>query len=423
MAELKYDASFPQQAREYAEHGMNNAGIAKLLGISQDTFYVYVRRFPEFAEAVETGRQIIADSAGGSLMDMAMGRRCVTTSGCDAGGRETRACRQKAPDLKAIIKWLERNKQHADDGGADDSADVHGSEVADMPVPANMKYERSFSEEVEFHAANGDTDDKISCRMNISPATFYNYKKLFPAFAAALARGRRECYGRLRCQLLSLALGKCRITTETVRDGQTRKTVERLLPPNLTAIKYWLDNMADGCQAGYAGRMGETAKPQTPSKVSESMGRPGLFGNTEMSGIGGGQPAAKTETAKPQTPSKVSESGVCPAGNAGRIGETAKPQTPSKVSESVENTGKTEKTEKTENAGNAEMSGIGGGQPAAKTETAKPQTLSKVSESAVNTYFPGPPSLPISPAKPQRYSKMSRKERQRMMKRHSRLTE
>ena len=359
MAELKYDASFPQQAREYAEHGMNNAGIAKLLGISQDTFYVYVRRFPEFAEAVETGRQIIADSAGGSLMDMAMGRRCVTTSGCDAGGRETRACRQKAPDLKAIIKWLERNKQHADDGGADDSADVHGSEVADMPVPANMKYERSFSEEVEFHAANGDTDDKISCRMNISPATFYNYKKLFPAFAAALARGRRECYGRLRCQLLSLALGKCRITTETVRDGQTRKTVERLLPPNLTAIKYWLDNMADGCQAGYAGRMGETAKPQTPSKVSESM----------------------------------------------------------------ENTGKTEKTEKTENAGNAEMSGIGGGQPAAKTETAKPQTLSKVSESAVNTYFPGPPSLPISPAKPQRYSKMSRKERQRMMKRHSRLTE
>ena len=89
----------------------------------------------------------------------------------------------------------------------------------------------------------------------------------------------------------------------------------------------------------------------------------------------------------------------------------------------MENTGETEKTEKTENAGNAEMSGIGGGQPAAKAENANPQTLSKVSESAVNTYFPCLPRPPICSAKPQRYSKMSRKERQRMMKRHSMFTE
>ncbi|MEI8245515.1 MAG: hypothetical protein WCI51_06775 [Lentisphaerota bacterium] len=415
MAELKYDASFPQQAREYAEQGMNNAGIAKLLGISQDSFYVYLRRFPEFAEAVETGRQIIADSAGVSLMDLAMGRVYVTTSRRDAGGGETRTCRQKAPDLKAIIKWLERNKQHADDGAVDDFADVQGSEVADMPVPANMKYERSFSEEVEFHAANGDTDDKISRRMNISPATFYNYKKLFPAFAAALARGRRECYGRLRSQLLSLALGKCGITTETVRDGQTRKTVERLLPPNLTAIKYWL---ADGCPAGYAGRMGETAKPQTPSKVSEC-------GESEKSGKPEKQEKWKAGTNESDSAQRVSKVSEC--GESEKSGKPEKQeewkagtnehdsvQRAFKVSESVENTGKT---------GNAEMPGIGGGQPAAKTETAKPQTLSKVSESAVNTYFPCIPRPPICSAKPQRYSKMSRKERQRMMKRHSMFTE
>ena len=138
--------------------------------------------------------------------------------------RRAPRCRQMSPDVKAIIKWMERNKQYADDG---------------------------------------DTDYKISSRMNISPATFYNYKKLFPAFAAA--RQKRM----LRQTALPVAvtgLGKCRITTETVRDGQTRKTVERLLPPNLTAIKYWLDNMADGCPAGYTGRMGETTKPQTLSK-------------------------------------------------------------------------------------------------------------------------------------------------------------
>ena len=382
MAELKYDASFPQQAREYAEHGMNNAEIAKHLNISQDTFYVYVRRFPEFADAVETGRQIIADNAGGSLMDLATGRRYVTTSGCDAGGREIRTIRQKAPDVKGIIKWLERNKQYADDGGADDFADVQGSEFADMPVPANMRYERSFPEEVEFHAANGDTDDKISRRMNISPATFYNYKKQFPAFAAALVRGRRECYGRLRCQLLSLALGKCGITTETVRDGQTRKTVERLLPPNLTAIKYWL---ADGCPAGYAGRTGETADAQTSSKVSEC-------GESEKSGKREKQEKWKAGANEPDSAQRAS-----------------------KVSESAGN------SEKYEKYG---MYGIGGGLPAAKTKTAMPQTLSKVSEPAVDTYFPGPPSLPsLCSAKAQRYSKMSRKERRRMMKRHSVLTE
>lgn len=397
MAELKYDASFPQQAREYAEHGMNNAEIAKHLNISQDTFYVYVRRFPEFADAVETGRQIIADNAGGSLMDLATGRRYVTTSGCDAGGRETRTIRQKAPDVKAIIKWLERNRQYADDGGADDFADVQGSEAADMPVPANMRYERSFPEEVEFHAANGDTDDKISRRMNISPATFYNYKKQFPAFAAALVRGRRECYGRLRCRLLALALGECGITTETVRDGRTRKTVERLLPPNLTAIKYWL---ADGCPAGYAGRTGETTSARPPSKVSESAENTGRFGNTEntentgnagRNWTGGGLPTARTETGKPQTVSKVSEcgerekSGKQEKMKAG-TNEPDSAQRASKVSEPAGNTGRYEKYG---------MYGIGGGRPPKQQPPMLKHPLKSRSQLWTHI-FPDLPVFPVS---------------------------
>jgi DNA-binding CsgD family transcriptional regulator len=295
MPKLKYDESFPERAGEYAAVGMNNAEIAAKLAISEDTFYTYRRQFPEFAAAVETGRLAVsADNIESSLMDMALGRCFTTIVRRSPGGRETKTMRQLVPNLKMLIRWLERNRQYADNG----DGDIRTSEPVKINIAVNSKYDASFLEDVERHAAEGYTDLQIARRLGIALSSFYNYKKQFPDFAAALDSGRRECYGRLRGQLLALALGKCTVRTETCRDGDFRKSTERQLPPNLKAIKYWLaagaakqevriqnsgvrmgtgaadgcpsgnaGQMADGCPSGNADRMGKTASAQEHSKV------------------------------------------------------------------------------------------------------------------------------------------------------------
>ncbi|MFA6101181.1 MAG: hypothetical protein WC721_03320, partial [Victivallaceae bacterium] len=201
MSKLKYDESFPERAGEYAAKGLNNREIAAQLGISNDSFYVYLRQFPEFAAAVETGRLAVADKLDGSLLDLAMGNCFVTTVRRGDSGHETRTIRRRAPDVNAIIRWLERNTQYAGDG------DVRTSEPVKINIAVNSKYDESFLEDVERHAAEGYTDLQIAWRLGIALSSFYNYKKQFPDFAAALDSGRRECYGRLRGQLLALALG------------------------------------------------------------------------------------------------------------------------------------------------------------------------------------------------------------------------
>ena len=312
MPKSKYDESLPGRAGEYAADGMNNAEIAAKLEISEDTFYTYQRQFPEFAAAVETGRLAVsADNIESSLMDMALGRCFITTVKHSVSGRETKTMRQLVPNLKMLIRWLERNRQYAGDG------DIRTAEPVKVNIAVNSKYDEGFLEDVERYAAEGYTDLQIARRLGIALSSFYNYKKQFPDFAAALDSGRRECYGRLRCQLLALALGKCTVRTETCCDGDFRKSTERQLPPNLKAIKYWLTGANREVRSQESGvRMGAGA---------EALKTRSQNGNDEI---------GRLEPTYAQGHSKISESGGCPSGNAGRMGETAPAQEHSKISES-----------------------------------------------------------------------------------------
>ena len=292
MSQLKYDESFPERAREYAAQGLNNTRIARELGIAEDTFYVYLKQFPAFAEAVELGRRAVRDKVDDGMMALAMGNCLVQTVKRSDNGHETKTIRQRPPDLNAIIRWLERNRHCAGDSWEDEV--VQNADPVVLNIPANFKYDESVPEDAEFRAAAGETDWQIAGRLGISQASFYNYKKQFPEFAAALERGRRECYIKLRRQLLALALGQCTVVTQTYRDGDFRKCTERQLPPNLKAIKYWLADSASredrnqnnsvqapsipsesgGCppvaSGLYNGRMGETASAQRLYNSSES---------------------------------------------------------------------------------------------------------------------------------------------------------
>ena len=92
MSKLKYDESFPERAGEGAAKGLNNTRIARELGIAEDTFYVYLKQFPAFAEAVELGRRAVRDKVDDGMMDLAMGNCFVQTVKCSDNGHEIILC-------------------------------------------------------------------------------------------------------------------------------------------------------------------------------------------------------------------------------------------------------------------------------------------------------------------------------------------
>ena len=453
MRKSKYDESLPTRAGEYAADGMNNAEIAAKLEISDDTFYTYQRQFPEFAAAVETGRlAVAADNIEGSLMDMALGRCFTTTVRRSSNGRETKTIRQLMPNLKMLIRWLERNKQY--DGGGD----VRASEPVKKNIAVNSKYDENFLEDVERYAAEGYTDLQIAWRLGIALSSFYNYKKQFPDFAAALDSGRRECYGRLRGQLLALALGKCTVRTETCRDGDFRKSAERQLPPNLNAIRYWLAGTANrevrsqdsvvrmgtgeagGCPtvaSGFCNRMGagETASAQEHSKVSELESprvREWKVENEKSGKLGIGKCSADVQNVDmvyAQGHSKVSElespvRECAPLAGSANAGEKSGKLGIGKCSADVQNVDMVcvqghSKVSEWDGCPSGNAGRMAGGCPSVYAgrmgETVSAQGHSKVSECLKSSPFSQTSQFPAR-SHDRRFAKMSRKERQRLSK-------
>ena len=392
---LKYDESFPERAGECAAKGLNNIQIAREMGIAEDTFYVYLKQFPAFAEAVELGRRAVRDKLDGGMMDLAMGNCFVHTVKRSDSGHEIKTVRQLAPDLNAIIRWLERNKHCADDGWEDDA--VQNADPVVLNIPANFKYDESFPEEAECRAADGETDLQIAWRLGICQASFYNYKKQFAAFAAALERGRRECHIRLRRQLLALALGNCTVTANAYRDGDFRKSVKRQLPPNLKAIKYWLAEAASREVRMGAGNQED--RNQNNSVQALSIGSE--CGESEKSGKREKQEKWNAGTNENDAAQMVSIGSECGGleKNDGNNGGN-------------ENNGN--KTEKTDNT-SAQRLSIGSESddcPAGNAETASAQMVSIGSE--CGGCRAGVPLL--RDTADWRFAKMSRKERQRLLK-------
>jgi len=208
---------------------------------------------------------------------------------------------------------------------------------------ATLKYNEKFPAIAEDLAANGESDEYIAFRLQISMPTFYNYKAQFPEFAEALVVGRKVCYSRVRAKLLKLAHGRCIVITEVYKDGELHKTIERQLPPNLKAIVYFQKHMRVGgrlsgefCLRQDGQRPVENAQPQDDSKMSngESMGE-------RVDESMGQQPI---ESAQPQTYSKMSNGEesqteqtcptrpTCPTSPATAPVESTQPQADSKMS-------------------------------------------------------------------------------------------
>ncbi len=111
MAESKYDENFPERAMNFASDGLTDRQIAYQMGISRSSFYNYKQQHPEFAEAIEVGRDVVDGRVENRLLELAMGNYTITTHVTDHEGRTRTTVKDAIPNLKAIQYWLKRSDQ------------------------------------------------------------------------------------------------------------------------------------------------------------------------------------------------------------------------------------------------------------------------------------------------------------------------
>ncbi len=109
MADTKYDESFPDRAMDFAAVGLTDRQIALKMDISRSSFYNYKQQHPDFAEAIEWGRELVDSRVENSLLHLAMGDYTITTNVTDQEGRTRTTVKDAVPNLKAIQYWLERS--------------------------------------------------------------------------------------------------------------------------------------------------------------------------------------------------------------------------------------------------------------------------------------------------------------------------
>lgn len=115
MSKTKYKAdTFPQLAYQYAREGYLSKEIAAKLGISEQSLYVYVKRYPEFAEAIKRGKAPVDVEVEQTLLKRAKGYTHTEEEveygpGGNVIRTKTKTVHVK-PDTTAMIFWLKNRR-------------------------------------------------------------------------------------------------------------------------------------------------------------------------------------------------------------------------------------------------------------------------------------------------------------------------
>lgn len=72
-ARTKYRADFPERAEALAKKKLLDSGIAKSLGISLSTYYLYQEKHPEFMEAIKRGKAPVDQDVEDAFIRRALG--------------------------------------------------------------------------------------------------------------------------------------------------------------------------------------------------------------------------------------------------------------------------------------------------------------------------------------------------------------
>lgn len=146
----KYDESFPQQALELAEKGLNNKQISKKLGICKTSFYDYQKEFPEFADSLKKGKEPADDNVENALYIRAVGydyEEQVTEERISEDGTQhttvVRTLKKHMPgDTTAQIFWVKnRRPKEWRDARNIELTDKDGASLAPKPIEITIKRE------------------------------------------------------------------------------------------------------------------------------------------------------------------------------------------------------------------------------------------------------------------------------------------
>lgn len=98
---------------DWARNGVTDKQIGENLGISQDTFIEYKKRYPEFSECLKRTRELVDAEVENALLKRALGYTYKeTTIEVDADGRKKAKTitREVIPDTLAQLAWLKHRR-------------------------------------------------------------------------------------------------------------------------------------------------------------------------------------------------------------------------------------------------------------------------------------------------------------------------
>lgn len=97
----------------WARDGLVDEQIAKNMGISKSTLYEWKKRYPEFADALKKGKEVVDREVENALLKRALGYSCTETKReIDELGnvKVTVTTKEVVPDTTAQIFWLKNRK-------------------------------------------------------------------------------------------------------------------------------------------------------------------------------------------------------------------------------------------------------------------------------------------------------------------------
>lgn len=121
MAKSKWDDVKEKLSlvENWAKDGLIDKDIAAKLGISEDTFYEYKKKYPEFSESLKKGKEVIDYEVENALLKRALGYEYIETTKEEKWNRLTETyemvitkevTKQVPPDTTAQIFWLKNRK-------------------------------------------------------------------------------------------------------------------------------------------------------------------------------------------------------------------------------------------------------------------------------------------------------------------------
>ena len=74
-----YNDTFPEKIKKYASEGYGKFQIAELLGISHESLFLYLSKYPEFSDGYKQGEQIKLDKVVRAMERKAFGYKYTET--------------------------------------------------------------------------------------------------------------------------------------------------------------------------------------------------------------------------------------------------------------------------------------------------------------------------------------------------------